>query len=149
MTKETNGIEKNEVKNDVNEVKHEAATQLYVTRKAFGKSKDGSKIVYDYFVEESVKITHPVTKEKIEMKVKANLQPADIGGYDLIDLIFSAYGNSAPLLVKPYEFDGNKGLMYEVAIINADTGEIELSVSMKPKASSDKSILNNILNKVV
>ena len=74
------------------------------------------------------------------------MKPADIGGYELIDIIFSVYGDSAPLVVKPFEFDGVKGLSYEVAVINAGTGEIELSVAMKPNASSDKSILANLLN---
>lgn len=143
MSKEMNGNEKDVI---VNVVNAEETKQLYVTRKAFGKSKDGQKIVYDYFVDGEISVTHPVSKEIIKRKVKANMKPADIGGYELIDIIFSVYGESAPLLVKPFEFDGVKGVSYEVALIKADTGEIELSVAMKPNASSDKSILANLLN---
>ena len=145
MAKELNENEKNVIE-DVSKEINENEKQLLVTRVAFGKSKDGTKIVYDYFVDAEVRVTNPVTKEIITRKTKANLKPADIGGYELIDLIFSVYGDTAPLFVKPFEFDGVKGISYEVALINADSGEIELSVAMKPSASSDKSILANLLN---
>ena len=147
MSKKTNVIENEGILNEEisnEELISEGTKQLCLTRKAFGKSKDGKKIVYDYYVNGKIAITHPVSKAILEKEVKANLRPADVGGYDLIDFIFSI-GDTAPLLVKPFEFDGVKGVSYEAAIINPETGEVELSVAMKPNASSDKSILASLL----
>ena len=141
MSKETN-VNETVVQNEPivpNETK-----QLIVERKPYGKSKDGLKVTYDYFVS--------VTKEfedddgnPIKHKLVCNLNPTDVGGYELLDQIF-ALTKTPILLVEPFEFDGVKGVRYNVARINKKTGNIDLSCYVVPKEKSDKSALESMLN---
>lgn len=81
-------------------------------------------------------------------EIKASLMPSDIGGYDLLDILF--IGNkTADLIVSPFEMKNEetgemiKGNTYIVRVID-EKGDI-YECPVKPRQKSDKCILEMFL----
>lgn len=79
--------------------------------------------------------------------IKASLVPSDIGGYDVLDIVF---GNekTADLVLVPYAMTDDNGKeivgnTYEAQNID-ENGEI-YKCKIKPRQSSDKSLLEMLL----
>ena len=111
--------------------KENSIKNLMVERETY--QKDG-KDFYSYFV-----------KGKIRGKeVKARLSPKDIGGYDLLDIVFLTDA-TAELVITPSEMTDEKGnivkfISYECKNVDKETGVV-YSCGLKPQRSSDKAIL--------
>lgn len=123
--------EKENIKESKVEEKH-----LIVERETY-ESKTNEKR-YSYFV-----------RGKIRGKdIKASLVPSDIGGYDILDIVFGVE-KTAELVLVPYSMIDEKtgkeicGNDYEV--VNYDeNGEI-YKCKVKPRQASDKSLLEMLL----
>lgn len=123
--------EKENIKESKVEEKH-----LIVERETY-ESKTNEKR-YSYFV-----------RGKIRGKdIKASLVPSDIGGYDVLDIVFGVE-KTAELVLVPYSMIDEKtgkeicGNGYEV--VNYDeNGEI-YKCKVKPRQASDKSLLEMLL----
>ena len=95
--------------------------------------KDGQDF-FSYFV-----------KGKIRGKeVKARMSPSDMGGYDLLDIVFLT-DETAELVITPGEMKDENGntinfISYECRNVDKETGEM-YSAKIKPQRASDKAIL--------
>lgn len=123
--------EKENIKESKVEEKH-----LIVERETYGSKTNEKR--YSYFV-----------RGKIRGKdIKASLVPSDIGGYDVLDIVFGVE-KTAELVLVPYSMIDEKtgkeicGNGYEV--VNYDeNGEI-YKCKVKPRQASDKSLLEMLL----
>lgn len=109
---------------------------LFIERETY-QSKDGNER-FTYFV-----------KGKIRgVEVKASVMPADIGGFELLDIVFGDE-NKAQLVVEPFtmkdEASGREinGLKYEA--LNVDKDGTEYRCKVKPRQPSDKDKLLMLL----
>lgn len=110
---------------------------LVVEREVY-ESKD-KKEYYGYFVRGKVR----------GREVKVDLMPKnkDFDGYDILDIIFDI-APTAELIIRDEEMTSESGksstyTVYEVQ--NTDEDGILYSYKVKPRAESDKSILNILL----
>ena len=97
---------------------------------------------YSYFVDGKIR----------GKDVKASLIPGDIGGYDVLDIVF-AEDETADLVLVPYEMTdestGQKivGNTYEAQNVDKVTGEV-YKCKVKPRQASDKSLLEMLLSRL-
>ena len=110
---------------------------LFIEREVY-ESKKSDEERYLYFVRGTLR----------GREVKASIIPTDLGGYDLLDIVFIV-SKSVELGLIPYEVTDEKtgkitsGYTYEAR--NADeNGEI-YTCKVKPRQASDKSILEMLL----
>lgn len=109
---------------------------IYVERETFEKNE---KTYFSYFIRGILR----------GRNVKVALCPPDKGGYAVLDLVFGDE-NKAKLVVKPFEIKEEatgkiiKGNTYTVQV--ADQNGTIYECSVKPARSSDKSLLNMLLN---
>lgn len=110
--------------------------EIFVERETFEKN---GKAYFSYFI-----------KGKIRGKeVKIAIVPPDRGGYTVLDIVFGEK-MAAELVIKPFEIkDDATGKVISgntYAVISADeNGEI-YECAVKPFRSSDKSLLNMLVN---
>ena len=110
--------------------------QIYVERDTY--EKDG-KSYFSYFIKGQIR----------GREVRVSLAPPDRGGYSVLDIVFGD-SMSAELILKPYEIKDEasgrviKGNSYAVRSVDTDGTEYECTV--KPFRSSDKALLNMLLN---
>lgn len=108
--------------------------KIEVCRESFVSKKTGS-LLFNYFVRGTIR----------GREVKASLNPADNGGFDLLEIIFDG-GDKAELLVKPYAITDDKtgetisGNTYEV-VCRDENGDVYLGCPVKPARPSDKAVL--------
>ncbi|MEG2107748.1 MAG: hypothetical protein RSB59_01175 [Clostridia bacterium] len=109
---------------------------IMVERETFEKN---DKTYFSYFI-----------KGKVRGKdVKVAVIPPDKGGYTVLDIVFGSE-MQAQLTIKPFEMKDEasgkiiKGNSYGVKTVD-ENGEI-YECSVKPFRSSDKSLLNMLLN---
>lgn len=105
--------------------------QLFVEREKY--TKEG-KDFFSYFVRGLIR----------GKEVKARMSPSDMGGYDILDIVFLT-DEKAELIITPSEMTGEDGRIvkftsYECRNIDAETGVV-YSCKLKPQRASDKAIL--------
>ena len=111
--------------------KENSSKKLLVERETY--EKDGQNF-YSYFV-----------KGQIRGKdVKARLSPKDMGGYDILDIVFLT-DETAELVITPSEMTDEKGNIvkftsYECNNVDPETGDV-FTCGLKPQRASDKQIL--------
>jgi hypothetical protein len=112
-----------------------AKIKLIVERETYEKN---DKTYYSYFVRGNIR----------GKEVKALLSPPDVGGYNVLDIVFGD-SDKAELIVTPFEIkdDATKrvitGNSYEIMATDPD-GEV-FKCAIKPFRKSDKSLLNMLL----
>lgn len=86
-------------------------------------------------------------------KVEANFMPADKGGYKVLDETVFADGESADLVLVPYEMRDKitnkvtqRGFTYKAQNYD-DTDKMIYSLKVKPQRDSDKALLEMLLHK--
>ena len=110
--------------------KEDSKKTLFVEREKY--AKDGKEF-FSYFVKGLIR----------GKEVKARLSPQDMGGYDLLDIVFLT-DEKAELVITPSEITGEDGRLikfnsYECK--NVDEDGVVYSCKLKPQRASDKSIL--------
>ena len=112
---------------------------LKVERESYESKSNESR--YTYFI-------RGVIRNK---EVKASLIPGDIGGYDVLDIVFGE-DKTADLILVPYSMVDEKtgketsGYTYEAQ--NTDENGEVYKCKVKPRQASDKSILEMLLNRL-
>lgn len=102
-----------------------------------------------YVSKENVERFSYFVKGKIRGKeIKASLIPSDIGGYDVLDIVFDD-AKTADLVLVPYSVKDEKtgevksGVGYEAQ--NKDEKGNVYKCKVKPRQASDKSLLEMLL----
>ena len=122
----------------------QAIMELKVVRELLNaKTKSGDEM-YGYVLREVIKVNG------VEREIRVDFAAKDIGGYDMLDIIFMA-GDEAFLSVREEHMTDEKTgevtpyMVYE--IWNEDEDGIPYVYKVKPMRESDKAKLNVILNK--
>lgn len=135
MTKENVELKEKEIEEKVEETKIEL--EMTVSRSKY-TAKDGDER-YSYFVSGDLR----------GKDVKANLIPTDIGGYEIIELIFLTDETAKLRMIKTKMSDQLTKQINEITsyeMFNFDESGDEIVCKVKPWQSSDKYILD-MLNK--
>ena len=117
--------------------KNEVKVCLKIEREVY-ESKKSNDERYLYFVRGTLR----------GREVKASIIPTDLGGYDLLDIVFIGT-DTADLVLNPYEMVDEKtgkvtnGFTYEAR--NCDEHGETYTCKVRPRQASDKSILEMLL----
>ena len=122
----------------------EALGELKVVRELLdAKTKRGNDM-YAYV------LRYPIIVNGVKREIRVDFVAKDIGGYDVLDMIF-LFGDEAFLDVREetmFDEDTNEERKYFVyEIWNVDEDAITWSYKVKPARESDKAKLNVILQK--
>ena len=127
-----------EEKNVVEQIEEiEVKKCLFIEREVY-ESKKSDEERYLYFVRGTLR----------GREVKASIIPTDLGGYDLLDIVFIG-SESVELVLIPYEMTDEKtgrvtsGFTYEAR--NVDENGKLVICKVRPRQASDKSILEMLL----
>ena len=111
---------------------------LLVERESFGKSEDGEKDLYSYFI----------NAEFRKSPIRISLNPKDNGAYNLLNIIFADSNSAnARIEVSAFEMDGKTVETVEVVVYVVED-EIEYSCTLSPQRKSDKDCLK-VLNSII
>ncbi len=92
--------------------------------------------------------TYFIKGELRGVEVKVGVQPHDIGGYTVLEIVFNG-GNAAQLVTKPWEIKDektgkvNSGMTY--AVVSYDEDGTEYECAIKPARKSDKDLLGMLM----
>ena len=122
----------------------QGAIELKVTRELLDAKTKSGQDMYGYVLREKIVVNGK------EREIRVDFAAKDVGGYDVLDLIFM-YGDEAYLDVREEYMTNEKTgetvpyLIHE--IWNQDEDGIVYSYKVKPSRESDKAKLNVVLQK--
>ena len=115
---------------------------IYVERETYEKNE---KTYYSYFIKGVIR------GREVRIGIAPPHSDTDIGGYAVLDLVFGN-ADKAELVLVPYEIRDEKtkkvikGNSYAIRTVDETTGEV-YECAVKPFRTSDKAMLNMLLNK--
>lgn len=122
--------------------KTEKKQQIFVERDTYEKN---DKTYFSYFIKGVIR------GREVRIGIAPPNSDTDIGGYTVLDLVFGN-ADKAELVLVPYEIKDEKtkkvvkGNSYAIRTVDAETGEV-YECAVKPFRTSDKALLNMLLNK--
>lgn len=122
--------------------KTEQKRQIFVERDTYVKN---DKTYFSYFIRGVIR------GREVRIGIAPPNSDTDIGGYTVLDLVFGN-ADKAELILVPYEIRDEKtkkvvkGNSYAIRTADEATGEV-YECPVKPFRTSDKTLLNMLLNK--
>ena len=124
------------------DISSEIITELKVERENF-EYGDDARTCYDYFIRGIFQ------KKDGPKEIKIHLAPRDVGGYEVLDLLYDMYEDGVQFRLNPWSIPAEKkgekdttGITY---IIASPVAPEKLRLKVKPAKDSDKAALGMLL----
>lgn len=136
-------ISERKVLEDAAEIVGEVIAPFSIEREVFTLGNDEERQCYDYFIRGIFK------KKDGEKEIKIHLQPRDVGGYEILDLLYDLSDGVCQFRLSKWHIKATKkgekdsdGVSF---VISAPAMPDKMRLKVKPKADSDKAALNMLL----